>query len=140
MTPPFARPAGMTYHRRMAMIESKSDETMDAAHRQRAAALFHCLADPTRLMILQHLSTGEHKVRELTEHLGLAQSTVSAHLACLRDGNLVKVRAVGRSSLYSLRDEPTLARILDCVAPLLSGQRVEHQWHDEHVRHTEERR
>ena len=31
-----------------------------------AAALFHGFSDPTRLAILRHLATGEHKVRELT--------------------------------------------------------------------------
>lgn len=57
-----------------------------------AAALFHGFSDPTRLAILRHLATGEHKVRELTEHLGLAQSTVSAHLACLAGCGLVASR------------------------------------------------
>lgn len=76
-----------------------------------AAALFHGLADPTRLVILAHLRTGEHKVKELTEHLGLAQSTVSAHLSCLRDCGLVTSRAVGRSSMYSLAN-PQLLEIL----------------------------
>ncbi|WP_054820853.1 ArsR family transcriptional regulator [Arthrobacter sp. JCM 19049] len=55
-----------------------TDEDAGAVTRRRTAALFHCLADPMRLMILEHLKTGEHKVKELTEHLGLAQSTVSA--------------------------------------------------------------
>ena len=73
-----------------------------------AAALFHGFSDPTRLAILRHLATGEHKVRELTEHLGLAQSTVSAHLACLAGCGLVASRPVGRASLYALAAEPEL--------------------------------
>ena len=32
---------------------------------------------------------------DLTEHLGLAQSTVSKHLACLRDRRLVESRPEG---------------------------------------------
>lgn len=67
-----------------------------------AASLFRGLGDPARLAILRHLSLGEHRVVELTEHLGLAQSTVSGHLACLRGCGLVTSRALGRSSLYSL--------------------------------------
>lgn len=117
----------------MAIIESKVDEEVDLLRRQRAAALFHCLADPMRLMILEHLRTGEHKVRELTEHLGLAQSTVSAHLACLREGNLVKVRAVGRSSYYSLCDHRILEQLLLIVQPLLSERNLDHHWHEQHV-------
>ena len=54
-----------------------------------AASLFHSLSDPARLALLRHLALGEHRVVDLQEHLGLAQSTVSAHLACLRDCGLV---------------------------------------------------
>lgn len=46
-----------------------------------------------------HLALGEHNVRDLTAHLGLAQSTVSAHLRCLLDCGMV-VRAQGRASVY----------------------------------------
>ncbi|PQZ91692.1 ArsR family transcriptional regulator [Arthrobacter sp. MYb227] len=78
-----------------------------------AAALFHGLADPTRLMILEHLRSGEHKVKELTDHLGLAQSTVSAHLSCLRDCGLVVSRPAGRASMYSLANAQLLFALLD---------------------------
>ena len=67
-----------------------------------AVCLFRSLADPARLAIVRHLALGEHRVVELTAHLGLAQSTVSGHLACLRDCGLVTARAEGRASLYSL--------------------------------------
>ena len=70
-----------------------------------AAALFHGLSDPTRLAILQHLSVGEHRVRDLTEHLGPAPSTVSAHLACLRDCGLVVTRQQGQYVICQLSDE-----------------------------------
>lgn len=86
----------------MAIIESQGDILVRRDEKTAEVALFHALADPTRLLILEHLKTGEHKVRELTDHLGLAQSTVSAHLACLRDTDLVKVRSQGRASIYSL--------------------------------------
>ncbi|MFC3688881.1 metalloregulator ArsR/SmtB family transcription factor [Aquipuribacter hungaricus] len=69
-----------------------------------AAALFRGLGDPTRLAILRHLALGEHRVVELTQHLGLAQSTVSGHLACLRDCGLITSRPAGRASLYSLAE------------------------------------
>lgn len=67
-------------------------------------ALFHALAEPTRLALIQHLSTGEHRVRDLVEHMHLAQSTVSKHLSCLRDCGVVTVRIDGRSSWFSLTD------------------------------------
>lgn len=57
-------------------------------------------------MIIQHLSLGEHRVVDLTEHLGLAQSTVSAHLACLFDCGLLSRRSKGRASMYALAPTP----------------------------------
>lgn len=86
-----------------------------------AAALFHGLSDPSRLSILQHLTLGEHRVRDLTDHLGLAQSTVSAHLACLRDCGLVVSRPEGRASMFSLTSAPELLGVLDAVERLLAA-------------------
>ena len=67
-----------------------------------AVALFRSLADPARLAILSRLAQGEARVVDLTRMLGLAQSTVSKHLACLRDCRLVDFRTEGRQSYYSL--------------------------------------
>ncbi len=86
-----------------------------------AVALFRSLADPARLAILQHLTLGEHRVVDLTAHLGLAQSTTSAHLACLRDCGLVSVRTVGRSSVYSLAVETELMGVLGAAEQLLAA-------------------
>lgn len=86
-----------------------------------AASLFRSLGDPSRLAILGHLALGEHKVRELTEHLGLAQSTVSAHLRCLLDCGLVRVRPVGRSSVYSLAVEAEVLAVLAAAENLLAA-------------------
>lgn len=87
----------------MPMIEGVVlNRTNEASGLDAAAVLFRGLGDPGRLAILRHLVLGEHRVVELTEHLGLAQSTVSGHLACLRGCGLVTSRAVGRASLYSL--------------------------------------
>ena len=85
-----------------------------------AASLFHSLSDPARLVILRHLSLGEHRVVELTAHLGLAQSTVSKHLACLRDCGLVDSRPVGRASLYSLTTQAELLELLAAADRLLA--------------------
>jgi DNA-binding transcriptional ArsR family regulator len=86
-----------------------------------AVALFRSLADPARLAILRHLTLGEHRVVDLTAHLGLAQSTTSAHLACLRDCGLVAVRTVGRSSVYSLAVEAELMGVLGSAERLLAA-------------------
>ncbi|SDD90838.1 ArsR/SmtB family transcription factor [Auraticoccus monumenti] len=85
-----------------------------------AVALFQSLADPARLTILRHLALGEHRVVDLTAHLGLAQSTTSAHLACLRDCGLVTARTVGRASFYSLAVPDALMDVLAAAERLLA--------------------
>ncbi|HEY5180416.1 MAG TPA: metalloregulator ArsR/SmtB family transcription factor [Dermatophilaceae bacterium] len=82
--------------------------------------MFRSLGDPTRLVIVQHLALGEHRVVDLTAHLGLAQSTVSAHLACLRDCGLVTSRPQGRASMFSLA-HPELLGLLSAAEELLAA-------------------
>lgn len=85
-----------------------------------AAALFHSFGDPARLVILQHLQLGEHRVVDLTAHLGLSQSTVSKHLACLKDAGMVHVRPEGRASVYSLAHPEALVDVLAAAERLLA--------------------
>jgi ArsR family transcriptional regulator, cadmium/lead-responsive transcriptional repressor len=92
----------------------------EAAALSAAACLFRSLGDPARLAILRHLALGEHKVVDLTAHLGLAQSTVSAHLACLRDCGLVTSRPQGRASMWSLTTAPELLDVLAAAERLLA--------------------
>jgi DNA-binding transcriptional ArsR family regulator len=84
-----------------------------------AACLFHGFSDSSRLSILQHLASGEHRVVELTAHLGLAQSTVSKHLACLKDCGLVDSRPAGRASVFSLSHPEALQSLLVAAEDLL---------------------
>lgn len=86
-----------------------------------AACLFRGLSDPSRIAILQHLLLGEHNVAELTAHLGLAQSTVSKHLACLKDCGLAESRHVGRSSVFSLSHPDAVVKVLSAAEELLSA-------------------
>ena len=85
-----------------------------------AAALFHSLADPVRLAILLRLSEGEARVVDLTAQLGLAQSTVSKHLACLRGCRLVDYRADGRQSFYFVA-RPELLDLLRAAEGVLAA-------------------
>lgn len=86
-----------------------------------AACMFRSLGDPARLAILRHLALGEHKVVDLTDHLRLAQSTVSAHLACLRDCGLVTSRPQGRASMWSLHHDAALLDVLAAAERLLAA-------------------
>jgi ArsR family transcriptional regulator, cadmium/lead-responsive transcriptional repressor len=90
-----------------------------------AVALFRSLADPTRLAIVRRLADGEARVVDLTAELGLPQSTVSTHLACLRDCGLVAGRVAGRQVFYALTRGELLA-LLGSAEGLLeaTGERV----------------
>lgn len=85
-----------------------------------AAALFHSLADPVRLSIVQRLARGEARVVDLTRELDTAQSTVSKHLACLRGCKLVDYRADGRQSFYFIA-VPELLDLLRSAEHLLAA-------------------
>lgn len=86
-----------------------------------AVALFHSLSDPTRLSIVRRLAAdGEARVVDLMSELGLAQSTVSAHVACLRDCGLVVGRPEGRQVFYSLT-RPELMDLLAAAETLLAA-------------------
>ena len=85
-----------------------------------AVALFRSLGEPTRLAIIHELARGERRVVDLTRELGLAQSTVSAHLACLADCGLVTARPAGRASFYSL-GQPALLTVLLAAEELLAA-------------------
>jgi DNA-binding transcriptional ArsR family regulator len=103
--------------REAAVIELPVDE---ATALSAAACMFRSLGDPARLAILRHLALGEHRVVDLTTHLGLAQSTVSAHLACLRDCGLLTSRPQGRASMWSLANAPVLLDVLAAAERLLA--------------------
>jgi DNA-binding transcriptional ArsR family regulator len=68
---------------------------------------------------LRRLALGEHRVVDLTAHLGLAQSTVSKHLACLRDCGLVTSRPVGRASVFTLKHSAALMDLFAAAERLL---------------------
>lgn len=85
-----------------------------------AAALFRSLGDPTRLAIVRRLAAGPARVVELVQAVGLAQSTVSKHLACLRECGLVDSEPVGRASLFRLT-QPALIDVLASAQTVLDA-------------------
>jgi ArsR family transcriptional regulator, cadmium/lead-responsive transcriptional repressor len=93
---------------------------IDRVELEPAAALFRSLGDPSRLAILRSLAAREARVVDLTGQLGLAQSTVSKHLACLRDCGLVEARAVGRASMFRL-SQPSLRDLLGAAEQVLTA-------------------
>jgi DNA-binding transcriptional ArsR family regulator len=102
----------------MAMIASGVDvERLELAP---AAALFRSLGDLSRLAIVRRLAEGPARVTDLVAALGLAQSTVSKHLACLRDCGLVDSEPVGRASIFRLT-QPSLIDLLAAAEEVLAA-------------------
>jgi ArsR family transcriptional regulator, cadmium/lead-responsive transcriptional repressor len=113
----------MGYHRLMPMNPAVEHGTAGGATDQAAVLLFHSLADPVRLSIIRILADGERRVVDLTEKLGLAQSTVSGHLACLRSAGLIDAHPHGRSTFYALA-KPELWPLLAAAEDLLNSSGV----------------
>ncbi|TQL63311.1 ArsR/SmtB family transcription factor [Propioniferax innocua] len=110
----------------MAMIEMRRESTLDARETlatreslQASATILRSLSDATRLTIVQHLLSGEHRVADLVDHLSLAQSTVSAHVACLRDCGLLESRTQGRATHYRLAQPELVTQLLESAGKLL---------------------
>lgn len=106
---------------RPALPTARAAEPSETAAASAAACLFRGMSDPSRVAILRHLLLGEHNVAELTGHLGLAQSTVSKHLACLRDCGLVESRPAGRSSIFTLTHPAAVLRVFAAAEELLAA-------------------
>ena len=62
------------------------------------------MSHPERLAMLCRMDEGEVSVRELVELSGLSQSSVSQHLAMLREEDVVSIRSEAQTRFYSLKD------------------------------------
>lgn len=85
-------------------------ETM-AAKAETVAGFLKGLANPQRLLILCSLAEGERHVGALIEATGIAQTSMSQHLARLRDEGIVAVRRDHRTLYYRI-DHPAVGEIM----------------------------
>ncbi len=69
-----------------------------------AVSTLQLFAEPTRVRLVALLATEELTVAELVMITEIGQSSVSTHLARLRDAGLLRDRKVGASTLYALND------------------------------------
>lgn len=93
-------------------------KTSNAAIR-RQAAVMKALAHPSRMMIVHALMDNEPCVCELRDLLGQDMSTVSRHLAVLKNAGLVTEDKRGLYVYYRLT-VPCIARFLGCVDRMIS--------------------
>ena len=82
------------------------------------ARVAKALAHPSRQLMLDALADGEMCVCELTRLVGADQSTVSKHLAILRQAGIVGDRKEGVMTFYSLRIR-CLQGFWECVESVL---------------------
>src|SRR5260221_1904694 len=68
-------------------------------------SLFHALADPARLRIVEAMKAGECAVGDIVERMDIHQSGVSRHLHILAEAGIVQMRPDRQKRLYSLRKE-----------------------------------
>lgn len=80
-----------------------------------ATDVLKALGHPARLRILALLRPGSLCVCQVTAVLELAVSTVSAHLAELKQAGLVRERKDGRFVSYSLAEDSAVHPLLDLV-------------------------
>jgi len=66
---------------------------------------FKGLGDPTRIRIVEALLQKERNVSELLKLLGMPQSNISNHLACLKWCGYITSRKEGTSIYYQITDE-----------------------------------
>lgn len=89
----------------------------DSAHR--ASVLLKQLANEQRLLILCKLMEGECSVSYLANHLGLAQSATSQHLAKLRESGLLATRRDAQTVYYRI-DDGDVVRLLQTLCAIFA--------------------
>ena len=89
------------------------------------AKIFKALGHPSRLLMVDALRDGEKCVCELRELVGDDMSTISRHLAVLREAGVVTSEKRGTSIYYRLR-LGCLNQFLQCTAAAVQQKAREH--------------
>lgn len=84
------------------------------------------LAHPTRLKLIELMRKDELPVGALCRRLQLGQSSVSKHLAILRQVGLVQTRQQGTTVFYRIQDR-SIFEVLRPVSVILRKKLVESQ-------------
>ena len=84
------------------------------------ARIIKAMGHATRLFLVDQLSRQERCVCELTEMVGADMSTVSKHLAVLRNAGIVQDEKRGSSVYYRLR-VPCIMNFFECVESVIES-------------------
>ena len=109
-------------HHHTALVESMRKQMPTAEELERTAELFKVFGDPTRMQILTALFAQEMCVCDISDLLGMTQSSISHQLRLLRNSRLVKNRREGKSVYYSLDDAHVATIIAQGLEHIRHGQ------------------
>ena len=91
---------------------------MDMKIIEAKAHIFKALGHPSRLAMVEKLSEGECCVCKLVELVDADFSTISKHLAVLKEAGIVESERRGQNVYYRLK-VPCLIRFMDCVEAVI---------------------
>ncbi len=98
---------------------------LDDALADEYACWFRCLADGTRVRILNTVAAEGRPmtVGEIVDRIGKSQSTVSKHLQILADGGFVLAEPDGVRTLVSVNDA-CMAELPEAASKIMARHRV----------------
>ena len=85
------------------------------------AHILKAMGHPSRLLILEELAGGARCVAELTALVGSDVSTVSKHLAVLREAGIIEGERNGAQVHYALR-VPCVLNFFGCIEAVLKAK------------------
>lgn len=88
------------------------------ADKDRSVAIFKALSHPLRLEVVRRLGHGEECACKIAQWFDSDRTTVSKHLAVLKDAGVLKDRREGQWIFYSV----ALCCVLDMVECVDSGR------------------
>ena len=94
---------------------------MDADEFQARARVMKALASPVRLMILDELSRGERCLCDLLPLFNVGKSTVSRHVAALKQVGIVSERREGARLILKL-DTPCILNVFECAMGVIRAE------------------
>lgn len=90
------------------------------------ADFLKCLGHPIRLAIIEYLKKGEASVGQMVQYLGAEQSSLSKHLAILRQAGILTSRQEKVTVYYSIRDKD-IFQVLRPISEILRKKLIESQ-------------
>ncbi|NLK40582.1 MAG: winged helix-turn-helix transcriptional regulator [Planctomycetes bacterium] len=85
------------------------------------AKVLKALAHPTRLWMAEQLACGERCVCEFADAVEADFSTISKHLAVLKQAGIVEVDKRGKQVYYRLK-VPCILTFMNCVEAVIESQ------------------